>query len=246
MAEVTTILTKYRRPQNIRPIAEAVRNQTQANGPIWLWENHHQDCSVDEWTLYNDAVDRVCTSDYNWKFFGRFAMATMVDTEYVALFDDDTIPGEKWFENCLNTMKTHEGLMGSAGVILTGPYYRPHTRYGWSSQNRGVVEVDLVGHAWFLKTEWIRHFWAEKPYTWQNGEDIHLSYMLQRIGIKTYCPPHPAFDKSLHGSLKGQELGTDDVAESNNKAVSHEEFFAQRDACVQHCIKNGWRPLFTK
>ena len=32
-----------------------------------------------------------------------FAAALLADTEYIAIYDDDTIPGKQWHSNCLKT-----------------------------------------------------------------------------------------------------------------------------------------------
>ena len=83
--------------------------------------------------------------------------------------------------------------------------------------------------------------WYEPPVMWDNGEDIHFSYTAQKYGgIQTYCPPHPPEDKSMHGSILGNELGIDMKSTSTNQAVSHQPFFNERDVCVQTAIKGGW------
>ena len=47
----------------------------------------------------------------------------------------------------------------------------------------------------------------------------------------------------MHGSILGNELGIDSKATSNNNAVSHQQFFTQRDLCVQNGIRNGWKTV---
>ena len=239
--DITVILNCYRRPYNLKMQIEAIRAQTNKPKQIWLWVNAHED--NDGWDYSSLDVDRVFKNDFNWKFYGRFAAALLADTEYVAIFDDDTIPGKEWFENCLKTMETHEGILGSAGYVQTGPRAMQYEeqRCGWPSQNKETTRVDYVGHAWFFKREWLSHLWREKPATWDNGEDIQFSYTAQKYGqIQTYCPPHPPENKEMHGSLLGYELGVDTKATSNNHEVSHKQFFSERDHCIQNAIKGGW------
>ncbi len=240
--DITVILNCYRRPYNLRMQVDAIRAQSVKPVQIWLWINYHEDNKgFDPETL---GVDRVFKNDFNWKFYGRFAAALLADTKYVALYDDDTIPGNRWHENCLNTMKTHEGILGSAGIILNGNKYVEHERCGWPTQNKKTTEVDLVGHSWFFKREWLRYLWQEKPVTWDNGEDIQFGFMAKIHGnIPTYCPPHPPEDKSMHGSILGNELGIDNKATSTNSAISHRQFFSERDLCVQTGIKKGWKTV---
>ena len=143
------------------------------------------------------------------------------------LFDDDTIPGCDWFKNCLDCMSSKEGIMGGAGVILKGNQYTGHHRYGWSSSNNDIVEVDLVGHAWFFKREWLSTFWRELPeldHPMIVGEDMHFSVMLQKyLGLNTYVPPHPKGDKELWGSLPDTawSIGQDNAALSMNMDNVH-------------------------
>jgi hypothetical protein len=240
--DITVILNCYRRPYNLKMQVESLRAQSIKPKQIWLWINYHEDNKdFDPSTL---GVDRVFKNDYNWKFYGRFAAALLADTEYIAIYDDDTIPGKNWHKNCLDTMKTHEGILGSAGIILKSDRYVNHDRCGWPTQNKEATEVDLVGHAWFFKREWLRYLWQEKPTTWNNGEDIQFGFMAKiHGGIPTYCPPHPPEDKTMHGSILGNELGIDSKATSTNSAVSHQQFFSERDICVQTGIKKGWKTV---
>jgi len=240
--DITVILNSYRRPYNLKMQVEALKAQTIKPKEIWLWVNAHEDNKNFD---YSDLeLDKVFNNDYNWKFYGRFAGALLTDTEYVAIFDDDTIPGSKWFENCLNTMKTHEGILGSAGILLNDKFYVQHDRCGWATRNKEATEVDLVGHAWFFKRDWLQYLWKEKPPTWDNAEDIQFAYSAQKYGnIKTYCPPHPLEDREMHGSILGNELGIDNKATSTNSAVSHQQFFSERDYCVQYALENGWKTV---
>jgi hypothetical protein len=239
---ITVILNSYRRPYNLELQIKAIREQSKVPAEIWLWVNKHED-NVD-FDYESLGIDKIFRNDYNWKFYGRFAAALLADTEFVAIFDDDTIPGNNWFDNCIKTMKSNEGILGTAGVTLNDSIYMHHNRCGWPSHNEETTRVDLVGHAWFFKREWLKYLWMEKPTTWDNGEDIQFSYLAQKYGnVQTYCPPHPPNDKSQHGSILGNELGIDNKATSTNNEISHEQFFSERDTCVQTAIKGGWRTV---
>jgi hypothetical protein len=100
----------------------------------------------------------------------------------------------------------------------------------------------LVGHAWFFKRDWLQYLWREKPFMWDNGEDIQFSYLAQKYGnIDTYVPPHPKNDPTKSSSLKGYEYGVDSKATSTPE--NHKIFYPQRDACVRNAIANGWKTV---
>ena len=236
---ITAILNGYRRPQNIPLQINALRNQTVVPDEIWLWRNHHEDWNADGIDL---SGIKVCESNHNWKYLGRFAMAMLAQTDFVALFDDDTVPGTEWFENCLNTYEETHGVLGGVGLRQHNTErYMEHTRFGWPSNNEEIVEVDLVGHAWFINKKDLKYIWMEEPVTYETAEDMHLSYTAQKYGgVKTYVPPHPIWNREMSSSLYGYELGVDDKTDS---VINHGKFFNQRDECVQGYVQRGWQLL---
>jgi hypothetical protein len=106
-------------------------------------------------------------------------MAMLAQTDFVALFDDDTVPGTEWFENCLNTYKETYGILGGVGLRQhNAERYMDHTRFGWPSNNEATVEVDLVGHAWFINKKDLKYIWMEEPVTYETAEDIQHKNMV--------------------------------------------------------------------
>ncbi len=159
---ITVVLNCYKRPEYLREQVEAIRNQTKKPTQIWLWINAAKENK--KFNPYQMGFDKVFKSDTNCKYHGRFAVALLAQTDYVAFFDDDTIPGDMWFENCLETMKETPGILGGAGCILHSRLYFQHQRMGWPVNNPVTMEVDLVGHAWFMKREHLNYIWAEVPF----------------------------------------------------------------------------------
>ncbi len=234
---ITAILNCYRRPQNLNAQINSLLDQTIPPEEIWIWKNYHSETSGID---FSQSKYRVFDCNHNWKYCGRFAAACLVDTEYTLVLDDDTIPGSRWIENCLETHEQTPGIMGGVGVSLaTDSSYQPNTRYGWVSANEEVVEVDLVGHSWFFPSEYIKYMWMEKP-MWDNGEDMHFSAMCQIHGnISTYVPAHPRNDLSQWSSLYGMKLGVDEVASSAVR--NHGKFYEERNACVNRLVGFGWK-----
>lgn len=235
--DITVILNCYRRPHLLNEQLDSIKNQTVKPKEIIVWINDSEESRNLEIAEKNIKIIKC---NHNWKFFGRFSAALLARTKYIAMYDDDTIPGKEWHKNCLETIKTNRGILGGVGCILNGQIYQGHKRVGWSNPNQEVEQVDLVGHAWFFEREWLKYFWMEDPFTWENGEDIHFSYTSQKYGnIKTYVPPHKKEKPETFSSLKGMEYGVDDVATSVSR--NHSVFYSQRDGCVKHCSTNGWK-----
>jgi len=234
---ITTILCIFERPHSLAAQVQAIKEQTIPSKEIWIWQNASE--KKDLQFKIPPEVNVYIKSSRNFKFHGRFALGLLAQTEYVAIFDDDTIPGKKWFENCLNCMKVRPGLYGTIGVLLPTAEYTTGNKVGWEFPNKEIKEVDLVGHAWFLKQEWLRHFWNEPVTSFQNGEDIQLSFALQKHKIYTFVPPHLLDRKEEWGSLRGKEFGRDDVAHYRREGAK--QHAQERTFVVQECIKRGWQ-----
>lgn len=213
---VSVILNAYRRPAALREQWEAVRGQTVEN-EILIWQNRGDLLAFEPLDREVQTSGICAVSNHNFGVWARFAFALNCRTEFVCVLDDDTIPGARWLENCVETMRVREGLLGTVGVIFNDPHYRSYDRTGWVNPNEEPVQTDIVGHAWFFRREWLGAFWreAQPPLHSLSGEDVHFSYSVQKyLGLNTWVPPHPPGDLSLWGSLPGPGMyyGTDAAA----------------------------------
>jgi len=240
---VTVILNGYKRGKNLELQYESVKTQTLRPKEIMLWQNKGEDFDSE---ITNKMVH--ANSNKNFGVWARFAFALNAETEYICIFDDDTIPGKKWLENCYDTIQKHDGLLGTIGVrFLSETSYQPIHRIGWANPNENTEQVDIVGHAWFFRREWLSTFWRELPDLKQSkivGEDIHFSYTLQKyLNKNTYVPPHPKDNLEMWGSNPNfaWKLGQDSPAISMN----HDNLKIMSDTYVNYInkgfkiIKNG-------
>ncbi|CAM6128710.1 unnamed protein product [Calypogeia fissa] len=149
---------------------------------------------------YNDSRITFVGSTYDFKYYGRFQMALQVQgSDFVYFLDDDMIPGRKMLEilaHVAGTTKYHNSVLGSIGRILpfrqkdfSFPSYR---KFG--SREAGLylpdpaynivvdrmVQVDFLSSSWFMAAELVKTLFVETPFTFQTGEDLHLSYQIQK------------------------------------------------------------------
>ena len=173
-------------------------------------------------------------SNHNFGVWARFAYALNAETEYVCVFDDDTIAGSKWIENCLNTIEEYNGLLGTNGVIFNDLEYQNYTQHGWAKPNEKTEQVDIVGHSWFFKKQFIHHMWRESAPTFENGEDMHISAASKIHGnIQTIMPQQINNDRSDWGDTK-PEKGWDEHASWRKKGHGEE-----RDNLFKNWIKKN-------
>ncbi len=235
---ITAILTVYKRGEYLSAQIDALKKQTVPPTEIWVWCND-SDVPLED---VSELVDRVIVSNSNWKFWGRFAIANLVRTPYICLFDDDILPQPNWLKNCLNTYASGiDGILGGSGVLLPAEGgYSSKNKVGWNGHHHNeTTRVDLVGHAWFFKKEHLKYIWQEQPMSWENGEDIHLSCMAwKHDGVGTYVPPHPADDESLWSCRPdfGKRVGR--TSSATFKSAGHHTV---RDDMVNAYRAAGWR-----
>lgn len=246
MNNVDVVLTLYKRPEVLLRQLKAIQNQTIKPRNIYLYQD-----GIDSYYEINlnsevrEQFTNIKISENNKGVWERFKYASeIVQSEYVCLFDDDTIPGERWLENCLNCMKDIEGIYGTNGILLspnTNYPYGNDIRIGWHAPNKYIAEVDFVGHAWFLKTEWLLYMFEESDNISRYkkvGEDMYLSFKCLEHGIHTYVPIHSYIDSQSWGSIPkyGMKYGTSSTAICNNSSN-----YADMNKVLKSLQTRGWK-----
>lgn len=243
--EITVILTVWKRNNLVEQIRHII-NQSKRPYQIWIYQNEsHVDIQIPKDIKEEYNISHIHSKDTNFKFHGRFALPLLCDTEYIAIFDDDTMPGVKWLENCLDTSKRNNCIVGANGRTMKEGFENSSGQhmlaYGDGKPVEREMEVDFVGHCWFFKSEWCRNLWKDKPYSWDNGEDIHFAASCQIYEkIKCFIPKMPMNDRGLWGDTK-PHLGSDHHA--SWRKGSHAKL---RSEVVNFWYKKGWKPLITR
>ena len=195
---LTVILNGYRRHEYIQKQLNCINEQDFKPERVLIW-NNGVPLSVDN---YNGSNVALVNSSYNFGVWARFALALNSETDYVCLLDDDVFPGQGFFSTCASLIEKSDNIIGSRGLIFhSNTTYSPFDVYGWDSPNEEPVQVDILGHAWFIKREWLTAFWRELRPTGNSifvGEDIHLSYTLRKyLNIGSVVSPHPIANRRI-------------------------------------------------
>lgn len=210
--EIICILNVFKRFEHFEEQLNSILNQTIKPKKIIVWNNNP---NINLTKYSNDDII-ILSSTKNLGVWARFfSHYYLLSGDFVCVFDDDTIPGVNWFKNCINTINKCNALLGTIGVYFDkGTQYNVVKRYGWDGPNDNLKFVDIVGHSWFFRKEWITTIIKELPNIdikyLTCGEDIHLSYVLQKyLNIPTVVPPHPKNDTTLWGAdyKKSYEYG---------------------------------------
>lgn len=250
---VTAVITIWKRDYLEEQIQSLI-NQTYPIQEIWLYQ-YEQHLNIKPYLeKYSQYSIKYFYSDLNFKFFGRYSLIKFVKTEYTFMLDDDVIPGNRWIENAIRASLAHNAIVGVTGRIispnaLTEPsssQLKKNLMVADADLKRSQIpfcpqdtEVDHLCNCYFFKTIWLDYFWGIKPFTWENGDDIHLSASCQILGgIKTVVPIQDR--PELCGNLK-PNYGFD----SHASFIYQKHFFALRYHIVRYLIvEHKWQPLF--
>lgn len=242
MPTVGIVQTVYKRPHLFAAQRLALLGQSVRPSQSVVWVNANP--GNEELAIDDDMPTGFFAASPNAGVWPRFRAGLDLQTDFVAIFDDDTIPGSRWLEHCLASFEKQKGLIGAAGVIFPGGKREPRW---YARANRfqvrdayPLIPCDIVGHCWFCPTDWLRYFAGEARTSQFDtcGEDYHLAWAVQKyVGVGCYVPEVPE-DRAFWGTLK-PELGSDDVAlyrqpgEEKKKAEAHAKL-----------VKAGWHTLW--
>ncbi|KAF3337856.1 Glycosyl transferase family 2 [Carex littledalei] len=218
--KITVVLNHFKR-KTLCAQLDSLLNQTLPFHHVWVISFG----SPNELSLkrivdsYNHSRISFISSSYDFKYYGRFQMALQTEADFVYILDDDMIPGMKMLEILAHvggTEKYRNSVLGSIGRILpfrqkdfTFPSYRkfrskeaglylPDPAYDITVER--IVQVDFLSSSWFLSADLVKTLFIETPFTFMTGEDLHLSYQLQKYrNAGSFVLPVDPNDKETWG-----------------------------------------------
>lgn len=249
--DVTAVCTLYKRPESLVKQIKALEQQTLKPKKIILFQDGvASNYRIELLEEFKQKFACIYSSEQNVGVWERFRFAlNKADTSYICVFDDDTIPGERWLENCHFHMMKQKGIYGTNGIVMTDKLSYPLGGYfpvGWKGPVSECTEVDFVGHSWFMPEECLKYmFDGTEEYQKMKyaAEDMCLSVKAKQNGIRTFVPPHPSKDKTLWGStpIFGNLFGNAVEALSFN--VDNLEMMQK---AITEFEQDGWEPLCIK
>lgn len=242
-SDVSVVLNVFRRSKHFPAQLKAIQEQSVRPREILVWENGEEGVPED---LRNFVT--VARASRNFGVWARFSYALNATSEFICVIDDDTIPGKDWLKNCLTTFAQTPGLLGTRGLTFeSANNYSINRESGVYGANEQTTQVDIVGHSWFFRREWLAAYWAEYSTRFDNplaGEDIHFSYALQKHhSLPTLVPPHRISHPDEWGSDPrfAREIGEENVAIS--KGAKAMQVF---ENALQHYRKLGFKTMIEK
>lgn len=184
MVKLLVVLTQYKR-NNLEKQLVSINNQTIQPDFLLVFQNENH---IDISHLKNKYKFIHIKSDYNTKFFGRFASCFSFPADICIVLDDDIIPGNNCLKNYMKQCINLNAIIGGNGRIGINNVNKSKLNKPCDVGNRQKYTlVDFVGHLWCFKKDWLYYMFAIKPYTYDTGEDMHLCFSSKILGnINSY------------------------------------------------------------
>lgn len=164
--QVTAILLNWKRPDNLHKVIKSIRSQDLPID-IWLWNNSN--------IVEQFDVDQYIHSSTNLKCFPRWCLASMVQTKYFFVIDDDIrFNDNRVISDCINSFEKsniEDLIIGHTGVILNKE--KSYFNSEHFSNVAKSVYVDIVkGRFMFMKQSLMNSVTMDVSFT---CEDIKIS-----------------------------------------------------------------------
>eukprot|EP00249_Psilotum_nudum_P001663 c14291_g1_i1 orf=558-3296(+) len=260
--KVTVVLNHFKR-KTLCAQLDALMHQTVPFYSVWVlaFGSPNETALRSIVDAYNDPRIFFVGSTYDFKYYGRFQVALQAEeVDYVYILDDDMIPGKRMLQiltHAAGTTKYHNSVLGSIGRILpfrckdfSFPSYRkyglresglylPDPAYNLVVEH--VLEVDFLSSAWFLPVELVKALFIETPLTFATGEDLHLSYQLQKYrGASSFVLPVDPKDKTTWGDSEHR------LAYVSETTVIHKDIVHLRDDQWWRAMSRGFVTQWAK
>ena len=180
---ITVILNQYKR-NNLNLQIQAILNQSYISNikQIYVYQNENH-VNINTLVGYyqimsNIPIKLIHNVNENFRFHGRFTLPLLVDTEYIAILDDDIIPGSKYIENCIRVVTSYNSLCGSMGEIV-GSSSKMHI-----TVPERDIQVDYAMQSWVFRREWINALWQVKAFLYLC---MFFSMLILHCGYAVYA-----------------------------------------------------------
>lgn len=224
--KLLVVLTQYKR-NNLEQQLIHIHKQTIKPDYLVVFQNENH---IDVSHLKQKYNFIHIKSDYNTKYFGRFAACFTFPVDICMIFDDDIIPGSNCLQNYLDQCLGLNSIIGGNGRIGYNNKNNLHRPRDVGTRQTSVL-VDFVGHLWCFKKEWLHYMFAIKPFTYDTGEDMHFCYSAKILGnINSFVGKQ--INKNDECDITNNNLASDSVAShrtiSNEFRKSVEDYFVEK------------------
>ena len=172
---IGVVFPQYKRLWLERQLDSVTNGTLKASQIIVVQDAQHQDYQplLRAWP----TVKHVWTTNWDSPFFLRFLVPLLMTAQYIHNIDDDIIFGNTTMQTLNNIVDQNRGVVGVNGrvVLDTDFLWGNFTQRNPYRGKVGEPDGDFLCNTYAGGLESVKVFWRYRPYTENNGEDIHYS-----------------------------------------------------------------------
>lgn len=146
------------------------------------------------------------TSNYDWKYVGRYQLAINAPTDYVVVLDDDRFPCKNYCKNMVKIAKQTNGIINQYGWTINketdgsytdmdGTFWTPNLlkkdnknniKYKLLENKQNLIEVDYLCGGMVFHKKHLVHLFNSPLITDKTGEDIIFCLSSKKAGVPVY------------------------------------------------------------
>lgn len=171
---VDVVLTRFRR-NTLKWQFRGIESQTLRPASVTVFQNTNYLKPMPR--RYARRGHQSVLNSANTFHFGRFAFALNLQSDYIAVLDDDIIPGKSCLASFVSQAQEFDAIIGANGRIADRNPQRAKLHQPPDVGIRAEpVVVDFVGHMWVFRREVLFEMFGVRPFTMLTGEDMHLCF----------------------------------------------------------------------
>lgn len=192
--KVDVVLTRFRR-ETLASQIKSIESQSLRPASVTVFQNTKFLRSMPRRYArqgYHSVINSI-----NTLHFGRFAFALNLQSEFIAILDDDIVPGKDCLSSFVSQVCEFGAIVGANGRIADR---NPHRDNLYQPPDVGIraepVLADFVGHMWVFRREVLFDMFGVRPWTMLTGEDMHLCFSAKlQSGTRSIVGAQTTYDE---------------------------------------------------
>jgi hypothetical protein len=219
VVDLTLVLAVHARPALIEPQQRLLMTQTVQPLARAAWQNPTDRARFTPQVQAMLAkIPGLVTPNVDMGPWMRWGIASQCRTEFVAILDDDCMPGPRWFELALQRLQSagEHDIIACGGLLYGSDRADDMRPVGPEAPPVEEVEVDIGRGGWMMRADTARRIATTVPVVDLLSTGLHVSAVVQELGGLVIVLPYGR-DHATWGMLEGPKSDNSMTARINEE-----------------------------
>jgi len=190
--DLTVVLSYHARPDVIEPQQRLLVAQSITPRAVVAWINPHENRIAPH--VLQTLMRMPCVQpNIDMGPWMRWGVASQAQTEFVAIFDDDAMPGPRWLEAAIARLlasNNEHDVVAAAGLLYSSDQSADARAVGPERPPTEEVDVDVGRGAWVMRTATARLIASQQRPIDLLSTGLHVAAVVQEQDALTVVLPY--------------------------------------------------------